>query len=141
MSQFTLRDGVSSRAFLVLGKSTGLRHPGSGIRNALSSLDMQPISQSSLLLLTATGRVENTGAVWNARRTMLDVWGTAPTRIEVIKGWLTLKQLDGAVGVLVSPMDGSAKPLGETRGRRLEMGWEIAIGDKAATSYLVRVVR
>jgi hypothetical protein len=38
-------------------------------------------------------------------------------------------------------MDGSAKPLGETRGRRLEMGWEIAIGDKAATSYLIRVVR
>jgi len=64
----------------------------------------------------ATGRVENTGAVWNARRTMLDVWGTAPTRVEVIKGWLTLKQLDGAAGVLVTPLDGSAKPLGETAG-------------------------
>jgi hypothetical protein len=107
----------------------------------LSSLDTQPISQSSLLLLTATGRVENTGAVWNARRTMLDVWGTAPTRLEVIKGWLTLKQLDGAVGVLVTPLDGSAKPLGETRGRRLDIGWEIAIGDKPATSYLIRIVR
>jgi hypothetical protein len=121
-------------------------HLGADIQNkfcalTLSSLDTQPISQSSLLLLTATGRVENTGAVWNARRTMLDVGGTAPTRIEVIKGWLTLKQLDGAVGVLVAPLDGSAKPLGETRGRRLEIGWEIAIGDKPATSYLIRVVR
>jgi hypothetical protein len=96
----------------------------------------------------ASGSLEGTvtdstgaGAVWNARRTMLDVWGTAPTRIEVIKGWLTLKQLDGAVGVLVTALDGSAKPLGETRGRRLEIGWEIAIGDKPATSYLIRIVR
>ncbi len=86
----------------------------------LSSLDGQPLSRSSLLLLTATGRVENTGSVWNARHTMYDVWGTAPTRIEVIQGWLTLKDLEGAVGVLVTPLDGSSKPLGEVRGRLLE---------------------
>jgi hypothetical protein len=107
----------------------------------LSSLDGKPISQSSLLLLTATGRAENTGSVWNARRTMLDTWGGPPTRIEVIQGWLTLKELDGAVGVLVTPLDGAAKPLGETRGKRLEMGWEIRIGDQPATSYLIHIVR
>ena len=107
----------------------------------LSSLDTKPLSQSSLMLLTATGRVENTNAVWNARRTMLDVWGTAPTRIEVIKGWLLLKQLEGAVGVLVTPLDGSSKPLGEVRGRLVETGWEIPIGDQPATSYLIRIVR
>ena len=107
----------------------------------LSSLDKRPLSQSSLLLLTATGRVENTGSVWNARHTMFDVWGTAPTRIEVIKGWLTLKDLEGAVGIIVTPLDGSSKPLGEVRGRLLENGWEIPIGDRPATSYLIHVVR
>ncbi len=107
----------------------------------LSSLDGQPLSRSSLLLLTATGRVENTGSVWNARHTMYDVWGAAPTRIEVIRGWLTLKGLEGAVGVLVTPLDGSLKPLGEVRGRLLEAGWEIPIGEEPATSYLIRVVR
>ena len=76
----------------------------------------------------------------NARRTMLEVWGTAPTRIEVVKGWLTLKALDGAVGVVVSPLDGSGKALTEVRGRRLEVGWEIPVGDQVATSYLVRVI-
>ena len=107
----------------------------------LSSLDGQPLSQSSLLLLTATGRVENTGSVWNARHTMFDVWGTAPTRIEVIKGWLTLKELEGAVGVIVTPLDGSSKPLAEVRGRLLETGWEIPIGGQPATSYMIRIVR
>jgi hypothetical protein len=71
---------------------------------------------------------------------MLDKWGTAPTRIEVIEGWLTLKQLDGAVGVLVTPLDGSGKPLGEVRGRRLESGWEVATGDRPAVSYLVHII-
>jgi hypothetical protein len=126
------------------GKSTS--HLSADIENkfcalTLSSLDEKPISQSSLLLMTATGRVENTGSTWNTRRTMLEVWGGPPTRIEVIRGWLTLKQLDGAVGVLVTALDGSAKPLGESRGRRLEIGWEIPIGEKPATSYLVKIVR
>jgi hypothetical protein len=124
------------------------RIPGRGTRVenrfcalTLSALDARPLSSSSLLLLTATGRLENTGSVWNARRTMFDKWGTPPTRIEVIKGWLTLKQLDRAVGVLVTPLDGAAKPLSEVRGRRLEFGWEIPIGDHPAVSDLIRIVR
>jgi hypothetical protein len=126
------------------GESTS--HLAADVQNkfcaiTLSSLDTRPISQASLLLLTATGRVENTGSVWNARHTMLEVWGTAPTRIEVIKGWVTLKELEGAVGVVVSPLDGSGKALTEVRGRRLEIGWEIPVGDQVATSYLVRVIR
>jgi hypothetical protein len=43
------------------------------------------------------GRVENTGQTWNERRTDADVWGTAPTRIETIKGNILLKNLEGAV--------------------------------------------
>jgi hypothetical protein len=79
------------------------------------------------MLLTTTGRSENTGMIWNARHTNADVWGTAPTRIESIKGWLLLKQVEGAVG--------------EIHGRLLEPGWEIPIGDVPATSYLIKVIR
>ncbi len=107
----------------------------------LSALDDQPISRSSLLLLTTCGRVENTGQVWNARRTMAEQWGGPPTRIEPITGWLLLKQIEGAVGLTVTPLDGAARPLREAAGRRLEAGWEIPIGAQPATSYLLRVIR
>jgi hypothetical protein len=107
----------------------------------LSALDAEPLSRSNLMLLTTTGRSENTGMIWNARRTNADVWGTAPTRIESIKGWLLLKQIEGAVGMVVTPLDGAGRPLGEERGRLLESGWEIPIGDVPATSYLVKVIR
>lgn len=107
----------------------------------LSSLDAKPLSRADLMLITATGRVENTGMVWNARRTNADVWGIAPTRIEVIEGWLLLKNIEGAVGMDVTPLDGAGRPLGMIHGRLLESGWEIQIGDVPATSYLVKVIR
>jgi hypothetical protein len=107
----------------------------------LSSLDDQPISRSSRLLLTTGGRVENTGQVWNERRAMVDAWGGPPTLIEPIKGWLLMKQLEGAVAVLVTPLDGAARPLREFSGRRLESGWEIPVGGEPTTTYLIRVVR
>jgi hypothetical protein len=107
----------------------------------LSSLDGEPISTASKLLVTTTGRVENTGSVWNPRHTMFEEWGAAPTRIEPIRGWLLLKQIEGAVGMIVTPLDGAGRPLGEIRGRRVEAGWEIAIGDPVTTTYLVHVIR
>ena len=107
----------------------------------LSSLDGKPISTSSSLLLTTTGRVENTGQVWNERRTNSNVWGVAPTRIETIQGWLLLKQIEGAVGMDVTALDGVAHPIATTHGRLLETGWEIPIGDVATTTYLIRVIR
>ena len=107
----------------------------------LSSLDGHDLSRSSLMLLTATGRVENTGQVWNARHTAIDPWGGPPTLIEPIKGWVLLKQLEGAVGVSVTPLDGAARPLVPYTGRMLESGWEMAIGDQTTTTYLIRVAR
>jgi len=107
----------------------------------LSSLDGKPISTSSSLLLTTTGRVENTGQVWNERRTNSNVWGVAPTRIETIKGWLLLKQIEGAVGVDVTALDGATRPIATAHGRLLETGWEIPIGDVATTTYLIHVIR
>lgn len=107
----------------------------------LSALDTEPLSRSNLMLLTTTGRAENTGMIWNKRRTNADVWGTAPTRIESIKGWLLLKQIEGAVGMVVTPLDGAGRPLGETHGRLLESGWEIPIGEIPTTTYLIKVIR
>jgi hypothetical protein len=105
----------------------------------LSSLDGEPLVRSATMLLTTGGKVENSGAVWNARRTNSEVWGDAPTRIEPIKGWILLRQLDGVVGVTITPLDGAARPLGKIQGRMLESGWEFPIGDIPATSYLIRI--
>jgi hypothetical protein len=107
----------------------------------LTALDDQPISRSDRLLLTTGGREENTGQVWNARRTMTDPWGEAPTVIEPIKGWLLLKQIEGAVAMTVTPLDGGGHPLKEESGRRLEAGWEIPIGTVPTTTYVIHVYR
>ncbi|GAA4006094.1 hypothetical protein GCM10022211_18260 [Sphingomonas humi] len=123
------------------------RHLSAEIRNrfatiTLSSLDGKPINLSNSLLLTTTGKVENSGAQWDERRSMLTNWGTAPTVIEPITGYLTLKDLEGAIAVSAQPLDGAARPIGKPiSGKMIEPGWELAIGKPATTSYLVRVSR
>jgi len=123
------------------------RNLAADIKNAfaaitLSSLDGKPLNLSDKMLLTTTGKVENTGQLWNDRRAMLSNWGTAPTLIEPITGWLQLKDLEGAIGVTAQALDGSARPIGpEIRGKMIEPGWEIAVGAPAATTYLIRVER
>lgn len=107
----------------------------------LSSLDGKPVGLSNRLLLTTTGKVQNTGSEWNERRTVYAKWGTAPTLIEPIKGWIELKDLIGAVDVTATPLDGSARPLGTIKGRLLETSWEIPIGDIPTTTYLITVAR
>lgn len=108
----------------------------------LTSLDNKPIYRSNAMLLTTAGRAQNTGAEWNARRTMLTKWGTAPTLIEPIKGWIVLRDLDGVLGVFATPLDGAGKPMGpEIKGRMLEAGWEVPVGTVATTSYLIRIAR
>ena len=107
----------------------------------LSSLDGLPLGRANLLLLTTGGRVENTGQVWNGRRTAIDPWGGPPTRIEPITGWILLKELEGAVAVRATPLDGAARPLTPEDARFLEWGWEFPVGGQPATTYLIRVSR
>jgi hypothetical protein len=108
----------------------------------LSSLDSKPLTRSARMLLTAASRWQNTGSGWNDRRTLLPEWGKEPTLIEPVTGWLVLRELDGAVGLRLIPLDGAARPIGKPiSGRRLEEGWEIPIGDPATTFYLVEVIR
>lgn len=94
------------------------------------------------MLLTAGSRWQNSGVKWNERRTLWTQYGKRPTLIEPVKGWLTLHEIEGAVGMQLIPLDGAARPIGEPlRGRRLEGGWEIPLGNPATTWYLIRVIR
>jgi hypothetical protein len=112
----------------------------------LSSLTSEPIWKSSKLLLTACSRWQNTGSKWNERRTMWGEgprskgWGSGPTLIEPVTGWITLRGLEGAVQVELVPLDGAARPIGKPiRGKLVEEGYEIPLGNPATPWYLVRV--
>jgi hypothetical protein len=108
----------------------------------LSSLDGKPLNLSNLMLLTTTSKDENTGTEWDARRANLTNWGTAPTLIEPVTGWIQLKDLEGAIDVSAQPLDGAARPTGAPiKGKMIEPGWEIAVGTPATTTYLIRVAR
>jgi hypothetical protein len=68
--------------------------------------------------------------------------GTAPTQIEPVTGWVMLRNVEGAVGMQVTALDGSSRPVGERiSGRRLELGWEFPIGGVTTTTYLIRPIR
>lgn len=107
----------------------------------LSALDSKPLSVSDKMMLVATGFSRNSGSVWDSRHAMMSKWGSAPTMIEPVTGWVMLKNLEGAVQVTVTPYDGSGKPLAPVNARMLEDGWEFPVGTPAATNYLVSVTR
>lgn len=123
------------------------RHLAAEVKNdfcaiTLSSLTNEPIQRSRRLLLTTCSRWQNTGSQWNARRTEWKEWGKGPTLIEPVTGWLTLRDLDGAVAVKVTPLDGAARPIGPPiLARMLEDGWEIPLGSPATNWYYVEVVK
>jgi len=127
------------------GKAT--RHLSADVKNdfcaiTLSSLDGKPLARSARLLLTATAREQNTGSKWNERHTLWEEFGTPPTLIEPVTGWVMLRNIEGVVAINVTALDGSARPLGPpARARRLEAGWEFSVGDKPATTYLIEPVR
>jgi hypothetical protein len=140
-------DRTQALVGFVKANNRSTRHLSAEIENnfcsiTVSSLDSQPIARSETLLLTACSRIENTGTKWNARRTLWETWGEGPTLIEPVNGWLLLKDLEGPVEVRMVALDGSGRPLGEPiRGRRLENGWELPLGDRATTCYVVHLIR
>ena len=108
----------------------------------LSALDDHPIGQANRLLLTATARVANTGMQWDQARRSLASWGTAPARIEVVKGSVWLRRLEGAVRVTIQPLSGAGQPLGAIQeARKTSEGWSVAVGEARTTWYLIHVVR
>jgi hypothetical protein len=142
-------DSPRSQALIgfVKGNGKATRHLLADVKNefcaiTLSSLDAHPLARSNRMLLTAASQRLNSGAEWNDRHTLLTKLGGPPTLVEPVTGWVLFRELEGAVAVRAWALDGSGVPHGdEIRGRRLEDGWEIAIGTPVTTSYLVEVVR
>ena len=123
----------------------GLRNLAAEVANdfcsiVVSSLDGKPISRSTRMLLTAGARVENTGMKWNEGRTALANWGGPPTLIEPVTGKVILRNLSDAAEVRATALDGAGRPTGQPlSARRTALGWEIEVGEPAATWYEVTV--
>ena len=128
-------------------EGTRLSHLEARVENAfaaltLGALDAEPIARSSRLLLVAATRVSNTGQEWNATRTGLDAWGTAPVRVEPVRGRVTLRRLTGARRVVARPLDAAGEPSGPAlEGLATADGWQLDLGDAPAGWYVVAVTR
>ncbi|MGD1106180.1 MAG: hypothetical protein ABR865_03985 [Terracidiphilus sp.] len=108
----------------------------------LSSLDAEPISRSSRMLLIAGGRVENTGQRWNSAGTDVTNWGDSPTLIEPVVGTLVLKHLGPAHTIHLQAMDGSGQPVGPpVSATRAGANWKIPLGRTVTTWYELTVSR
>ena len=83
------------------------------------ALTVTPLDYGSTILVTACGRVENTGMQFSAdRRTVGRNWGEAPVRIETVRGKVTLPEGRWTCHALAP--DGSPKqrvPLAQENGR------------------------
>jgi hypothetical protein len=107
---------------------------------AITSLESEPISRASRLLLTLGSRIENAGMQWNDRRSNLSEWGGSPTLVEPVVGRITLRRLDRARAVSAQPLDGSGQPMGEPiRAEKKTEGWEFPLGKPVTTWYEVTV--
>jgi len=108
----------------------------------ITSLEFEPISRASRLLLTLGSRVENEGMRWNDRRSKLAEWGGSPTLIEPVIGRITLRNLDHAKTVSAQALDGSGRPMGEPiHAEKKALGWDIPLGKIVTTWYEVLVTR
>lgn len=108
----------------------------------LCSLDGEPVSGASRLLLSTGAKVANQGLVWNATRTRVTATGGPPVLIETVTGVITLRNLEGASSVDAAPLNSGGKPAGETvRAVRSSDGWRLTVGATPTPWYLVRVTR
>jgi hypothetical protein len=142
-------DSPRSQALIGFVKANGksVTNLSADVRNrfctiAIASLESEPISRASRLLLTLGSRVENEGMRWNDRRSNLSEWGGAPTLIEPVVGRITLRGLDRAKTVSAQPLDGSGQPMGEPiRAEKKAGGWDLPLGKIVTTWYQVTVTR
>jgi hypothetical protein len=79
---------------------------------AVTSLDGKDIAVSDRLLVTAVGRAENTGMVYNLTHTKLHDAGGGPILIEPITGQVTIDNSNVSFMIYAVGPDGSRTPLG-----------------------------
>ena len=110
----------------------------------LASLDDREISHADRLLLVIGTRATNTDFAWaDDQRHGVASWGHAPTRIEPLAAKLALRNLEGATGVRLCPLDGHGQPVGESYQFAAE-GDVFTIRLPVATAapwYLIEVMR
>src|SRR4029079_5371057 len=97
----------------------------------LNAVDGQPVPQSSRLLLTAAGDVENTGMGWNADHTSVGTsWGSAPTLCEGVAARVIMATRSKIAKVYT--LDGSGTRVRELPVSRHEgqLSFDIAPQDK-----------
>ena len=82
---------------------------------AVTSLDGLPIPDSHRLLVTAVGRVENTGMTYNLTRTQLKEGGAGPILCEPVVGQVTIHTRNRDFTVFAIAPDGSRRLIGSTR--------------------------
>lgn len=77
---------VSERTFMTdIGQIKFGKIPGGFASLMIVPADKNTLNASNRLLVTVSGRVENTGQKWNAERTSVsDQWGTPPTLAEIV---------------------------------------------------------
>lgn len=127
--------------------SKALRNLAAAVENrfcalTLAALDGAPLARSARMLLSAAASMGNSGMQWNQKRTSLVNWGTAPVVIEPVSGSLTLRNLERAKKVRVTPLDGAGRPAGAAAAaKKTAAGWEFAIGRPATTWYVITVER
>jgi hypothetical protein len=108
----------------------------------LSSMDSQPLAQSSKMLLTTGSRVANTGMKWNDSRTALTDQGGAPTLVEPVSGKIVLSGLHGATAVSVTPLDGAGHGIGDAiSAQEMADSWSFSIGEPVTVWYVIIVAR
>jgi hypothetical protein len=108
----------------------------------LSSLDTNPLSRSSRMLLSAGSRVSNTGLKWNPERTRTVEQGGSPSLVEPVTGRITLRNLANATSVSAVALDGAGTAIGEPiTATRTPGGWMLPIGTPVTTWYVVLVKR
>ncbi len=92
------------------------------------------------MLLVTTARAANTSMKWNDKRTSLTDWGTEPSVIEPVKGFVTLKGFNSATRIEAVPLDSGAKPLGRPiPAEKTSDGYRLPLGGAATPWYLIRI--
>ncbi len=109
----------------------------------LTSLDGKAIRQSNLMLLTTTALATNTGIKWAEDRQTVAEWGSGPVVIEPVTGTVTLRNVQRAKGLSITPLTAEGRPLAPIEGstEQDDRHWKAPIGSTATTWYVIRVRR